>query len=241
MYTIILAAGRGARLGPLTSGMPKALVQVAGNPLIAHATRFARQAGTSRLVVVGGYHFDQLQRVMQQVDPDALLVENPDLHAGNLLSLVRGHAELDAGGFLLMNTDHIYPQPVAHLVAATAAEAREVTAFCDFDRTLGPDDMKVRLVARKVADMSKSLSAWDAGYVGMTYVPSSARERYTDAIQRTRVDHGDNSSVEQVLVGLAQNKTPPEIADISGHGWFEVDEPHERERAERGLRAAKGS
>ena len=44
-----------------------------------------------------------------------------------------------------------------------------------------------------------------------------------------------DNAVEHVLVRLAQASTPATHADISGHRWFEVDEPHERESAEAGL------
>ena len=42
--------------------------------------------------------------------------------------------------------------------------------------------------------------------------------------------------VESVLVQLARGGAPPVIADISGHGWLEIDEPHERQRADEVLR-----
>ena len=43
---------------------------------------------------------------------------------------------------------------------------------------------------------------------------------------------GTGAHVEMVLVELAGSGQPPAIADISGHGWLEIDEPHERDHAE---------
>ncbi|MCC6747499.1 MAG: NTP transferase domain-containing protein [Deltaproteobacteria bacterium] len=239
MHLIVLAAGLGQRLGELTRATPKALISVAGRTLIDYALAFARQAGGAPRIVVGGFGYEELARHVAEVDPGATLVENRDFRQGNLLSLVTGRGALPVdAGFHLMNTDHIYPPGVARIVAETAATASEVTAFCDFDRSLGADDMKVELDAqRRVRRMSKQLAGWQAGYVGMTFVPAARRAAYDAAVERVRQGVGPAAHVEQVLVALAELGAPPVIADISGHGWHEVDEPHERDRAEAALRA----
>jgi len=51
MRAMILAAGRGERLRPLTDSLPKALVEVGGKPLIVHAIERLRAAGIRELVV----------------------------------------------------------------------------------------------------------------------------------------------------------------------------------------------
>jgi choline kinase len=237
MQTIILAAGLGSRLGDLTATLPKALIEVNARPLIDYALLFARRAGSSHVAVVGGYcHADVAARVVSQ-DPGARIVENTDFRQGNILSLRAGLSGVEPrGGFLLMNTDHIYNPAIADLVREVTRAATDVTAFCDFDRTLGADDMKVQLDAdRRVATMSKQLDRWDAGYVGMTFVPAAAAPRYLDAFTAVATD--ERANVEAILVDLARRNTPTHIADISGHGWLEIDEPHERDAAERALAA----
>jgi len=230
---IIMAAGLGSRLKDLTTATPKALIEAGGRPLIDYALAFARQAGAARRIVVGGFcHADVAARVAARA-PDAVIVENREFRKGNLISMRTGHAALAPGGFLLMNTDHVYRPTIADLVARACAGAAEVTAFCDFDRTLGADDMKVRLDgARRVAEMAKTLPAWDCGYVGMTYVPAARRADYEAAAARVLAERGDAVHVESILVALAAAGAPPEIADISGHGWLEIDEPHERAQAD---------
>jgi choline kinase len=233
---IIMAAGLGSRLKDLTAATPKALIEAGGRPLIDYALAFARRAGAARRIVVGGFcHADVAARVAAQ-DPDAVIVENPEFRKGNLISMRAGHAALAPGGFLLMNTDHVYRPSIADVVARACADAAgtgRVTAFCDFDRALGPDDMKVRLdPGRRVAEMAKALPAWDCGYVGMTYVPDARRADYEAAAARVLAERGDAVHVESILVALAAAGAPPEIADISGHGWLEIDEPHERAHAD---------
>jgi 1L-myo-inositol 1-phosphate cytidylyltransferase len=234
---LIMAAGLGSRLKDLTTAKPKALIEACHRPLIDYALAFAKACGAERRIVVGGFcHADVATRV-GKVAPDAIIVENKGYRFGNLLSMLSGKDELAPGGFLLMNTDHIYNPPIAKIVAGVIASATEITAFTDTDRKLGADDMKVKLDAnRHVAAMAKPLTDYDVGYVGMTFVPASRRDDYFAAAGKVVTSKGGlDKHVESILVELANAGRPPAIADISGHGWLEIDEPHEREHAEKVL------
>lgn len=233
MQTIIMAAGLGSRLKDLTTATPKALIEAAGRPLIDYALAFSKAAGATRRIVVGGFCHDDVSARVREVAPDAVIVENTEYKKGNLISMRAGERALEPGAFLLMNTDHIYKPAIADVVRRACEAATEVTAFCDFDRPLGPDDMKVGLDSqRRVAEMAKTLATWDCGYVGMTFVPAARRDAYFAAASRVSAEQGDAIHVESILVGLARAGMPPQIADISGHGWLEIDEPHERAHAD---------
>ena len=234
---IIMAAGLGSRLGDMTAALPKALIEVAEHPLIDYALAFASAVGAHHRIVVGGFCHEDVARRVTSRDAEAVVVENSDFRKGNLLSLLAGRARLESGGFLLMNTDHIYRPAIARMVAEVAERASEVTAFCDHDRTLGADDMKVKLDGQgRVAEMAKTLASWDVGYVGMTWVPASRVAAHGGAAHHLLATAGEGTNVEQVLVELARRGEPPMVADISGHGWLEIDEPHERQKAEEVLR-----
>jgi choline kinase len=143
---------------------------------------------------------------------------------------------VEAGGddFLLMNIDHIYRPAIA---ALAAADVVEITAFIDVDRKLGDDDMKVeRDGAGRVRRIAKTLTTYDAGYVGMTKVPGGAANAYWAAADAALAAEGRAIHVERILARLADQGRPPACRDISGHGWLEVDLPEERERAEAALR-----
>ena len=52
---VIIAGGRGARLGPVTSNLPKPLVDVCGVPFLHHLIKQVQDAGISRLIILAGY------------------------------------------------------------------------------------------------------------------------------------------------------------------------------------------
>jgi choline kinase len=245
----LLAAGLGSRLGSLTAALPKALIPVGGRTLLAHALGFATQLAPEEIVVVGGFGFalvaaelDELRRAggpLAGAGP-ITLVENREFRQGNLLSLQAARPRLQSGdgsGFLLLNVDHIYRPSIAALVAPPADF---VTAFVDTDRPLGADDMKVKRDPQgRVARIAKTLTDFDAGYVGMTCVPAAAASRYFAETDAALASEGPTIHVERVLARLADAGEPPLCRDISGHGWLEVDTASERDHAETAL--ARGS
>ena len=64
MRAMILAAGRGERMRPLSDAIPKPLLEVAGKPLLAHAVERLARAGFVELVVNLGYRGEQIRECL---------------------------------------------------------------------------------------------------------------------------------------------------------------------------------
>ncbi len=243
MNVVLLAAGLGSRLGTLTRDLPKALIPVAGKPLLLHALSFATCLRPTRIIVVGGFYFAQVRDTLagfRETDKAAALpvelVENSQFRDGNLVSLLTAKP-LITEGFLVMNVDHIYRPAIAEVVAP---EVNAVTAFIDTDRKLGNDDMKVERGADgRVVSIAKTLTKFDCGYVGMTRVPTALLGRYFEEAHRALAEEGRAIHVERILGRLAKTDFAPTCRDISGHGWLEVDTPDERRAAEAALAAGR--
>lgn len=235
MKAILLAAGLGSRLGPLTSTTPKATITVASQPLIKRVIKFTRQIGVSDIIVVGGYNSDQLWKTIDLID--ILKVENPDYKKGNLYSLAAAKQHLD-DDFVLLNIDHLYPSHLARMIGETTDG---VWAVSDFDRRLYQDDMKVRIRGQLnqiafVAAISKELDEFDGGYCGMTVVRGNARHDYMKALENVLKHGREQAVVEDVLAELIRMDHAPAVLDISGIRWLEIDTQEDLANAERILR-----
>jgi choline kinase len=237
VVVIILAAGTGSRLGPRTANLPKPAVVVGGHPLLAYDLAFARLAGATRIAVVTGHRREISEPLARAHGADVVLWNPRFARAGNLISLlVARDAGLLDGGFLLMNADHVYKPSIAEVIARVASTSTEITGFVDRDRSLGPDDMKARLdPSGHITAIAKTLDEHDVGYVGMTFVPAARAADYLRTCDEVLRDQGDSVHVEAVLARLATTQSPAATADISGHGWLEIDDEADLARAEQAL------
>lgn len=106
---MILAAGRGRRMQPLTLHTPKPLLTVAGKPLIVWHIEMLRQAGVQRIVVNVGYLADKMMAFFAQHDfglPIVLSVENePFLETAGGIKKALSQGLLDDTPFVLVNGD----------------------------------------------------------------------------------------------------------------------------------------
>jgi len=106
MNAIILAAGMGTRLRPLTDTLPKALVETAGESFFSRQLRLLHAAGVKRITVVTGYHAEAFDPWVGQ--PGLEFVFNAHYHdRNNLFSmlLVADRLSCDPEGCLVLEGD----------------------------------------------------------------------------------------------------------------------------------------
>ena len=154
---MIFAAGLGTRLRPLTDTMPKALVPVAGMPLLKHVATRILDAGVQEIVVNTHHFADQIAgfvaadpvlrtRIRLSPEPELLLETGGGiLHARPLLA--------DCGAFLVHNVDILSnldlrrfvsqarPDALATLVVSERATSRYLL-FDDGLRLVGWTDVR---------------------------------------------------------------------------------------------------
>lgn len=127
---IIVAAGRGRRLGVETDEIPKCMVKVAGQAILHRQLQALEPAGVRDVVVVRGYsghRIDGAGRFLRFID-------NPAWESNNILaSLMFAESEMD-GGFLFSYADIVYSPSVVREILATVAARPEAHAVLTVDR-----------------------------------------------------------------------------------------------------------
>ncbi|MBI2083549.1 MAG: NTP transferase domain-containing protein [Deltaproteobacteria bacterium] len=231
MKAVILAAGRGGRLGTLTRQIPKAVVPFLDQPLFYRILDLCDEAAFDEVIVVGGYGFHLVEAALKGRHRSYRLLHNRQFRVGSILTLLTSFPYLD-DGFLLANVDHIYPR---RLFRGFLEKKEGVVAACDFDRPLGDDDMKIRLdTTGDLTSINKKMVTYDGGYIGMTVCSRESLKTYKHAAQATLSRWGHNVNVEQILATLIEWGEAPSVFDASGLGpWWEVDTAEELRRAER--------
>lgn len=239
MQIVVLAAGAGIRLGDHTREIPKSLLEIApGRPYLAYQLEALARIPGLRGLLVGGFAIDRLRAFVAEHPAGASwpIIENTQFHKGNLYSLAAARHILRADeDFYIFNADHFYSDASYHLMLSTPTE--HVTIYCDRDRTLVADDMKVLSQNGVLKKIAKDLSTYDAGYVGVTRVPASAAVRYWRAFDDTARALGDRAHVEAVLARLAGENETVKLTDISGSWWTEIDTEEDLQRARALIRA----
>ncbi len=115
LKAIIIAAGTGSRLSPLTNERPKCLLEVGGKTILERAIESLKENGVERIAVVRGY----LGHLIDY--PDVTYYENPRFKENNVLgSLFCAEDEMD-DDFIVSYSDIVYSSAiVARLVSSDA-------------------------------------------------------------------------------------------------------------------------
>jgi choline kinase len=195
---ILIAAGRGKRLGAHTDEVPKCMVQVGARPILGWVWHALRSAGIDELVVIRGYRGDVLESFVRSLVPDAQFVDNTEWQTNNvLLSLACARRYLDRP-CLISYSDIIFTPAVAQAAAAATAE---IALVIDRDfRTIYDGRTEHPLDEGEVSDL---MPDGTVARVGKRALPPS--EAVGEFIGLSRLGAGGAATVARMLDALAHH------------------------------------
>ena len=130
---VILAAGRGSRLAPLTDTMPKPLVPVNGTPIIATILDALNDAGISSITIVRGYCGEAFDALHTKY-PHLQFIDNPDWATANNISSIAL-----AGGAGLLEDSYVIEGDLYVANPAIITPTQERTNYIAFPVTATDD------------------------------------------------------------------------------------------------------
>ncbi len=223
---IILAAGSGSRLRPLTNDRPKCLLEVGGRSLIEHQFAALGRCGITDVAVVVGYRSDLIRRHL--VDR-ARYIDNTRWQCTNsLYSLWLAREELGAG-VLILNSDVLaLPLLFDRLLQSPAPDAVLVERGDAFEA----EDMKVTLNGSQVVDFGKDLvrERAHAHNVGVAKFSREGASRLADSLGPLIALGHETDWVPLAFREFARHWTLTAV-DTDGLPWIEIDYVEDLTRA----------
>jgi UDP-N-acetylglucosamine diphosphorylase/glucosamine-1-phosphate N-acetyltransferase len=215
MQAVILAAGEGTRMRPLTDATPKPMLPVGGRPLVAHTADAAAAAGAEELIFVVGYRGEQVRSYFGDEHrgvPVSYALQEDRLGTAHA---VRAARDALTGPFAVLNGDDLYDrESLTALLSGGPAvgtyEADDPSAYGVFDL----DGGEVTGVVEKPADPPSNRVN-----VGAYVFPAAAR----DWLEVPRSQRGEHELTD-VLGRVIERRT---VRTVPVDRWLGVGRPWE--------------
>ncbi|WP_158542715.1 NTP transferase domain-containing protein [Lujinxingia litoralis] len=224
---ILLVAGTGSRLRPLTADRPKCLLEVGGQALLKRLLDQLAEVGIKRAVLVTGYLHERMVETVASwsLGLDVAFAPNPTFDTeNNAISTLVGMRELKGRSFLLCDGDILLRQTT--WVADLLRDEREnVLTMIRFD-TLGHEEMKIRLGHREAIEgLSKGLDPASAHgeSLGVQKVGPSAFSTLIERLSSLNDEERVRLYYEDVFAELIPEGIKFFAREVQPGSWTEID------------------
>jgi choline kinase len=228
---VVLAAGRGRRLGALTDDRPKCLLAVGDSTPLGLLLDQLDTRRVGRVVLIVGHARERIHDFVAARPGRIPVVEvfNPRYDdANNIVSAALARPYADRG-FVLVNSDVICDPGIL----GEALDGGE-ESFLVVDPALPPraEAMKVRYQGGRLAAIGKGLdpAASDGEYIGIARFDPPGARAFLAAADRLIAKGGEGEWYE-AAIGEACRQHPFGQRSTRGRAWIEIDDPADLERA----------
>jgi len=229
---IILSAGKGSRLLPLTEDRPKCLIEFCGRSLLEWQIDALAANSIGDIVVVTGFR-DDLVDAVAAARTGVRTLFNPFYHvADNLGSVWLARAEFDRDLLLLNGDTLVSPRLVARVLDAASGP---INVTIDEKSDYDADDMKVLRESDRLLRIGKALEPgeYNAESIGFLAFRGDGPAQFIAQVDRMmHTSEGTRRWYLRAIDALAQEKADVRVVSIKGEQWQEVDFPEDLPKAE---------
>ncbi len=241
MKAIILSAGQGRRLFPLTKRLPKCLVDIKGLSILEWQLEVLCYCGIKDIVIVTGFQHEKIEALVKNKYRSEKIrtLYNEDFNkADNLFSCWKGRQDMK-GDFILLNGDTLFePRVLLRLLERASAP---ITITINTKDRYDADDMKVIVEDSKLLRVGKDLSMEKVNgeSIGLSFFkkhgPDIFRQALCNAVKRAGAERRWYLSVIDELA----KEGKVHVVDITGLFWCEIDFPRDLKTAEQVVQVIK--
>lgn len=220
MTYIILVAGRGSRLYPLTLKQPKSLYRLNDNTTVLQrmVRLIKKNDAEANIVIVTGFMHATIENEIQ----DVTFINNPFYSVTNsIASLWFARRYMDADNLCIINGDIVMEEELIRRVICKPVTRPEVL----YDSSIRSDgDYNVQINNDTVLVMSKELDTYDGEYAGVTKLDQESAIQLKEVIEAMVNEEMYDQWYENALVQMIFNYDfKLYYEDICNYKWTEVD------------------
>ncbi|MFW5966279.1 MAG: NTP transferase domain-containing protein [Persicimonas sp.] len=242
-HAILLVAGLGSRLRPLTDDLPKCLIEVGGEPLLVKLLRQLGARGVEHAVLATGYREAQIRDCVADRDdlPQTTMRPNPAFaETNNAESLRLALPAVGSKPILLCDGD-VLLRPGEWLDELLAETDRNVLAMIT-PESMGQEEMKIaladdgrRLEDRTVAALSKDLDPTRCAgeSMGIQALSGTFVGPLSERLEAMSDEERASAYYEDIFADLMGPDHPFYARRVPTDAWTEIDTVEDLERARR--------
>ena len=227
MKAIILAAGIGSRIRPLTNNCPKSLLKVGGKTILEMMLSHIRDCGIHEVVFVLGYLEDKIKTYVKETFPDlkVYFINNKHYAETNTgFSLMLAIQTINNSDFIKFDADVIFDKEILKKLIRSPYD----NCLCiDKNIDLNTEEIKVIIDEKSlVVKASKAVDAKKAigESVGIEKISSETAKSLLIELRLMMQDHKNYQEYyEEAYERLIARNIPFNIVDITGLKWTEID------------------
>lgn len=224
---IILAAGVGSRIKPLTDNCPKSLLKVGGETILNRMITNIQKNGIHEVVFVLGYLEEQIENYVKTHFPDlnAHFVRNYRYAETNTgFSLMLAMDLIQGSGFVKFDADVVFDKQILK----DLIESEYTNCLC-VDKNINLDAEEIKVIIddeNKVIKASKKVDPKDAAgeSIGIEKISSETAELLLAELKTMMEDERNHQEYyEDAYERLIEKNVPFYTLDVSGLKWTEID------------------
>ena len=238
MKAIVLNAGQGRRLMPLTESMPKCCLMLDGRTLLEHQLESLTANGFDDIVVVTGFGHRYVENIVSSVhDISVRTMYNPFYALSDNLGTSWVARNEMRSPFLLVNGDTLFePSTLAHLLSGD--QPYPITLATDCKEHYDDDDMKVSTHGEQLKRVGEKLymDIVNGESIGMMLFDQAGADAFVQKVENLMA--GSDGLVRWYLSAIDELALTGIVGarSIRGHGWCEINDITDFANAEEAIR-----